>query len=1255
MAGSLPDLGELDSLYDPHEGSIMSQQLSDVDMSVEEADDEDNQQPIPMDAEPEQADDNKAEDITPSRRRYSHHFDGLSQAPQPPNRAAQEYLNRKQKSSLRPVVKEKPQSWPYPYSDLAAGATRGVFPMKPPSSLQLIPKDLTPTSPSPLSAIPAPHITGTRLDAIDEEDEPVNKGVSNQGMDVIETPNPMSEEYEMNEEYEKMDEQYKTQEEYKITEKYEVNKEYKQGIQGDNCDIPHTGPDGSAPKLNADPFHGGLSENQIRDLIPNDGCSTEPVAKGVNLDTINQDTRIKFPTIHPERVFNTDNRNSVRRGKQPEQRHTDHIISVRAGKQPEREDINQFLSKPVQHVHPTKTTSSNPASDCSSLSQTLDSTRSLGAHRNEGLHIFLSRTADSTQPRLGRHYSSRKRWWLASEDDYSLRDRDIRKHSRSPQASQQRICSPPPQVRFIDPTNSDSQRPEASHPLRTSCTNYQFRSQTGRQLNLQDPKGIDINEYEHGNKAEGRKSRETEPVYHAEPSRPESRDLPLFRPESPDPQRIPHPPEIDTSSSQQSKIRLQRREDDQNVCQTAQPVQLSRPLATSRSSGRHSPVVGPSRASLSGADQPVQSLRPPTTTSRSSGRHSPVAGPSRLSLGVSVRQNDQAVQSSRPLSTSRSSGRHSPAAGTSRVSLGVPPLHQHVSQIDQFIPSSIPSATPRSSGRHSPSVGSSRAPPGNILHHHVSRDQLYQTLRPSATSQTSKPSATSHSSRNHLPIAGPSRQSPQPNQIPSSSVTLHSLGRHLPIEGPSRPSPAPRHEPENQASDSEGLDHSEADDSDEPDDSSDGEHDLSEQRKYQNRRAARKFKEKKHRHQNSRMEKYARTQPEQPSQYDALSTSIHDYIKLLLGIQRKGQGQNTNRSFSDPPTNAECQAWEQRKLDKRLHIDKCVDNAVSKYIETHPNAKPNLILAVEADTAEEAISHMEPIVFASQIPTVIPNLKYSIPDLRTCEGALALAGFSRCALDWRSSMKTTWNEAVAALILQEWEKCYHRGGADKYTINSRKVTPENLHLILERWFETKKRKYVTQVNDEKALLDEENSPPSEGDSRNQNQNRQKKAKEIQDKSCRKRAQKRVCEFRLKAMNKYFPKEKRFYNIISEVSVHSEDEFDSFNERYRVALPWRSKDFVAFLGELDSLYKLLQKSARDRTTADKVLDRGDHREMESPQKEASYPPKGFPKSLIDQRYWVGLAKAEKVGLQLSLKDYNIQHLLQKALDWQTPDT
>ncbi|KAG0139025.1 hypothetical protein CROQUDRAFT_55351, partial [Cronartium quercuum f. sp. fusiforme G11] len=54
-----------------------------------------------------------------------------------------------------------------------------------------------------------------------------------------------------------------------------------------------------------------------------------------------------------------------------------------------------------------------------------------------------------------------------------------------------------------------------------------------------------------------------------------------------------------------------------------------------------------------------------------------------------------------------------------------------------------------------------------------------------------------------------------------------------------------------------------------------------------------------------------------------------------------------------------------------------------------------------------------------------------------------------CTFDWHSSLQSKWNKAMLTIILQEWEKCYYRGDASRYSINANHILAANKFKIFE--------------------------------------------------------------------------------------------------------------------------------------------------------------------------------------------------------------
>lgn len=227
--------------------------------------------------------------------------------------------------------------------------------------------------------------------------------------------------------------------------------------------------------------------------------------------------------------------------------------------------------------------------------------------------------------------------------------------------------------------------------------------------------------------------------------------------------------------------------------------------------------------------------------------------------------------------------------------------------------------------------------------------------------------------------------------------------------------------------------------------SSDGVFDLVEDLSYKTKNVERLAQQTRQRHDDVRLDKMSRNHPE-CSQYEQLAIAIHDYIKLIMGIERKRRGKPTStQSLPAPPSEQEFITWIERKVERRRLIENCAVAARSAYLCHHPLAKSSQLAKVEKHAVETHLSNLTRVPFASQVlHTSSRGLKYSTTVASTCEGALALSGYPRYTLDWYASIKSAWNEGMFAVILQEWEKCYKRGDADGYNIRPNQVTPKNI-------------------------------------------------------------------------------------------------------------------------------------------------------------------------------------------------------------------
>lgn len=240
--------------------------------------------------------------------------------------------------------------------------------------------------------------------------------------------------------------------------------------------------------------------------------------------------------------------------------------------------------------------------------------------------------------------------------------------------------------------------------------------------------------------------------------------------------------------------------------------------------------------------------------------------------------------------------------------------------------------------------------------------------------------------------------------------------------------------------------------------------DLTEKLKYKARDMERRSQKNRDRHDCSRLQKLAKPRP-QCSQYEQLTIAVYDFVKMIFGVVRKRRGQQQQQYLPEPPTEQEYLAWMQRKAERRRIVDESAETARSRYLRKHPLASSKQVAIVEKHAVEMALSKIKPVPFSSRFIDRDPALKYPATAASVCEGGLAIAGFPRGTADWYSSFKSSWNEAFFAIMLQEFEKCYKRGDADKYNIEINQVTQQNMREALERWFTNKAREYAVQAKE----------------------------------------------------------------------------------------------------------------------------------------------------------------------------------------------
>ncbi|EGG09493.1 uncharacterized protein MELLADRAFT_95982 [Melampsora larici-populina 98AG31] len=418
------------------------------------------------------------------------------------------------------------------------------------------------------------------------------------------------------------------------------------------------------------------------------------------------------------------------------------------------------------------------------------------------------------------------------------------------------------------------------------------------------------------------------------------------------------------------------------------------------------------------------------------------------------------------------------------------------------------------------------------------------------------------------------------------------------------------------------LPEDEFDYSDFEDNESDGDFDLAERQKYKAREAKSRTQKTKERQESTRLAKLSKNTPK-CSPHEPLTRAIQDYVKLLFGIPRKRKGRNSDYLLPPPPSNQEYREWDQREVLRQEVVQRSILEARNRYRRKNPLATTSQLAIVEKLAAEKVVSNAQPVEFVSQVVLQNGRIGYSTSVAYTCERVLALAGFPRLAYDWLHSAKSSWNESVLAIISEEWEKCHRRGAADDYDINIKLVTSKNIRQILERWFNTKSREYVSQCSDEKSGAD-----PAEA----------------KEKLCKKASQKRL---RRQVLEIHFKEHSDLRNILSHQSAHSEDEVDSDGTLYRIPKLWRSQDLVTLLNELDSLCITTQKNDQAKTTATKALLRGLYAEPGEADI-LSRPPRGFPRSLLDEEFMdTYVSRAEVAALDLSAKVFDLTPLIART--------
>ncbi|EGG12448.1 uncharacterized protein MELLADRAFT_101664 [Melampsora larici-populina 98AG31] len=188
---------------------------------------------------------------------------------------------------------------------------------------------------------------------------------------------------------------------------------------------------------------------------------------------------------------------------------------------------------------------------------------------------------------------------------------------------------------------------------------------------------------------------------------------------------------------------------------------------------------------------------------------------------------------------------------------------------------------------------------------------------------------------------------------------------------------------EDQEDEAEKDDEADDDEQDQDTDVSDvdGDFDLAESRKYQNRQSARRAQKTLARHDAVRFEKLAKT-PLECTQYKRLTIAIHNYNNLLLGIVRKGKGRKGNRLLPAPPSDKEYSTWDQRKADRWRIVDRSMKEACRHYLFKHPRAQNAQLAKVADHAAEVAISAIPPVKFSSLV--ALRNSGVRLSALKKC-------------------------------------------------------------------------------------------------------------------------------------------------------------------------------------------------------------------------------------------------------------------------------
>lgn len=363
-----------------------------------------------------------------------------------------------------------------------------------------------------------------------------------------------------------------------------------------------------------------------------------------------------------------------------------------------------------------------------------------------------------------------------------------------------------------------------------------------------------------------------------------------------------------------------------------------------------------------------------------------------------------------------------------------------------------------------------------------------------------------------------------------------------------------------------------------------------------------------------------------------LSRALQEWIRFMLGVSRKSKA-SVDSKLPLAPTDEERKQWMDRKRSREAKIDAAIDKAMKRYIakkqKKDPKFKPNQtqIATVEKDAASEVMSSdpLKPVTFSSQL-SFTTRSKYSHLWGSKCEGALALAGFPRCTLDWEAGYDTPWNSAMTSILIQQWVKCYDANGAKGFGISHDENTSQNQEEIVRRWVENQVVNYRRQIRDDELKQTEV------GRKQVDDQKAMEKKKES-----RRRALDKIHDARVALVDNIFGSTSPEAKMVSYREVHSEDEIKSTARsatRTKVRKEWRSAELDTFLGFCDTSIVSRETLPRTIAKAKLITERGPYSSVSD---QDSLPPKGFQKSLVSPTWLAGTKKLTVISLEL--KDHN----------------